>query len=365
MAITGSNSTFVRYLVPNIKTDDLWKYVDEKLNDGLFKECEPNKEQSSGFTSFDDPFKSKFEFKEYHKGEFVVFSFRRDQKKVPSSVLKKHIKEKVEVYRSENGGKFPAKKDRQVIKEAVYNTLLNKAEPLPTICQVVWNTRNNEMFVGTTSNKLLEYFLDDFEAIFKVYPKPIFSVTWPLNLTEDEEGKLRSMAQVDSPTAIDDAKSIGYEFLTWLWFIIENDLISTTIDPVVTLNLGEKMVLALPNNEIEKVTCSTQVNMLQEAKTALKNGKMVSSMQIMLSKNYNEYTVTLDTGLFTIKGLKTPKQSSKEEDSDLDGIFLEKMFFLEEALNVLSNTYLVFIQNRFSDEWKKKILPQIKQWINA
>ena len=68
------------------------------------------------------------------------------------------------------------------------------------------------------------------------------------------------------------------------------------------------MVLVLPGDGKERVICTTQANFLHEARTALRQGKVVDETQLLFIIGENEYLLTLDSSLWALKGLKTPKQ---------------------------------------------------------
>ncbi|MDY0040494.1 MAG: recombination-associated protein RdgC [Desulforhabdus sp.] len=370
MAIQSSSATFTRFFVPDPVTEDFWSYVDEQLRAGSFKECEDGQEQAAGFSSWDDFFDASFAYGSYHKGEYVAFNFRLDQRKVPAIVLKQHIRQAIHKYRSEHEGKWPSRHEKMEIQENVQNWLLNRVLPQPSHCEVVWSPTGKWMLLGTTSSKMMEALLELFERRFNIYPVPLYHVHWALNLTpltSNQKDKLSSMVSVKSPQALNDGRFLGYEFLTWLWCVSElsDGKLKLSEKQAAELTLGERVVLCLPGEGREKVICTTQANALHEARTALQQGKFVEELQIFLRVGENDYFLTLDSSLWTIKGLKTPKQAPDYEEEDSEGKFLEKMFFIEEVSSVLNAIYAQFLANRLSPAWDSDILPVLKQWIEG
>ncbi len=367
MAITSSSATFSRFYVPDEVRDDFWGFIDEKLNAGCFKEPDDDQEQAQGFTSWDDLFEPTFPFGSYHKGEYVAFNFRLDQRKVPSMVQKKYIREAVQKHRDENNGKWPSREERIDIEENVKSWLLSRALLLPAICQVAWNTAQKWMFVGTTSTKMLDAFLNQFEEYFKLYPVPLFHAHWALNLLPldgRQKDILNSMVSIQSTFAMEEGRFLGHEFLTWLWFFAEHEGGSIEADgKVAELHLGERLVLTKPGEGKEKVICTSQANSLHEARTALQQGKLVHEIQLFLMVGDNEYLFTLDSSLWAFKGLKTPKQMRDFDEEDPDGAFLEKMFFFEEVSSVLNALYARFLSQRLEPRWESEALPQMRAWM--
>jgi hypothetical protein len=78
----------------------------------------------------------------------------------------------------------------------------------------------------------------------------------------------------------------------------------------------------------------------------------------------NEYFLRLDTNLWAVRGLRTPKQMKDQVEEDLDGLFLEKMYFLEEVFACLDALYGQFLSLRLNPEWDAKTKPHLKKWFN-
>lgn len=370
MGIQSATATFTRFFVPEPITEDFWSYVDEVLRAGSFKECEDGQEQATGFTSWDDFFDPNFAYGSYHKGEYVAFNFRLDQRKVPAIILKQHVRQAVLKYKAEHDGKWPARHEKLDIHENVQNWLLNRVLPQPSHCEVVWNPAGKWMLLGTTSSKMMEALLELFERHFHIYPVPLYHVHWALHqipLSAAQKDLLGSMVSVKSPQALNDGRFLGYEFLTWLWCFTEqsNGKFEVTEKLTAEVALGERVVLCLPGEGKEKVICTTQANALHEARTALQQGKLVEEIQLFLKVGENEYFLTLDSSLWAFKGLKTPKQLPEYEEEDAEGRFLEKMFFIEEVSSALNAIYAQFLANRLSPAWDSDILPALRQWIHG
>jgi DNA recombination-dependent growth factor C len=370
MGIHSASATFTRFYVPEIVTEDFWSFVEEKLMAGIFKELEETNEQSVGFASWEDMFEPRFDYGSYHKGEYVAFTFRQDQRKVPAIIVKKYIREAVQKYRDENEGKWPPRHERQEIQENISSWLLSRAFPQPSACEIVWSPAGKWMLLGTTSAKMMEAYLEHFEKHFNIYPVPLYHVHWALNLIpldERQKDALNAIVSAKSPQALDDGRYLGYEFLTWLWFFSESmdGTIQISEEKEAKVHLGERMVLTLPGEGKEKVVCTTQANSLHEARTALQQGKLVHEMQIFLMIGDNEYLFTLDSGLWAVKGLKTPKQLQNLDEEDPDGMFLEKMYFIEEVSLALNTLYAKFLNERLSSTWELDVLPVLKQWVQG
>jgi len=370
MGIQSASATFTRFFVPELVTEDFWSLVDEKMRAASFRECEDGQEQAVGFASWDDFFDSEFVYSSYHKGEYVAFNFRLDQRKIPPIILKQHVRQAIEIYRKEHEGRWPSRQEKLEIHENIQNWLLSRILPQPSHCEVVWNSAANWMLLGTTSTKTMDALLELFEHHFGLYPVPLYHVQWALSLIPldgRQKDILSSMVPVKSSNALNEGRFLGYEFLTWLWFFSEqfDGKFKLNEQQMGELALGERLVLSLPGEGKEKIICTTQANALHEARTALQQGKLVEEIQIFLRVGENEYYLNLDSALWAIKGLKTPKQSPSYEDDDADGRFLEKMFFIEEVSSALNTIYSQFLSDRLSPVWDSDIVPIFRQWIDS
>ncbi len=370
MGIQTASATFTRFFVPNLVTEDFWSLVDEKIRAGRFKECEDGQEQAAGFTSWDDFFDSEFAVGSYHKGEYVAFNFRMDQRKVPSIILKQYVRRAVDKYRQEHEGKWPSRQERVEINENMQNWLLTRILPQPSHCEVVWNCAANWMLLGTTSTKTMDALLELFEHHFGIYPMPLYHVQWALNMVPldgRQKDILASMVSIKSSNALNEGRFLGYEFLTWLWFYSERFEGKFKLNEEQTgeVFLGERLVLSMPGEGKEKVVCTTQANALHEARTALQQGKSVEEMQLLLRLGEDEYYLTMDSSLWAVKGLKTPKQLPSDEEDEADGRFLEKMFFIEQVSSALSALYSKFLTDRLSPSWDSDVMPAFRQWIDG
>lgn len=367
MGISSASATFTRFFVPEMKTEDFWTFVDEQLRGGAFRDPDDTQTQTAGFASWEDFFEPDFSYGSYRKGEYVAFNFRFDQRKVPSIVLKQYVRQEVQKFKKENNGKWPARSEKQEIQERMQEYLLSRALPQPSAAEVVWNPAHNWMIFGSTSPKMMDAFLEAFEKHFHLYPQPLYHVQWALNvlpLTPNQKDTLGSMISIKSPTAMSEGRFLGHDFLTWLWFFIERMGGTVQIgEKAANIHLGERMVLVLPGEGKERVICTTQANFLHEARTALRQGKVVEEVQLFFMVGDNEYLVTLDSSLWALKQLKTPKQLPDYGQDDPDGQFLEKMYFIDEVFATLDALYAQFLAERLSAGWESDSLPQLKKWI--
>lgn len=368
MGIQSASATFTRFYVEDPAQKDFWDYVEKGLKAGSIKEVPAGQSQSVGFSSWDDLFDTSFDFASYHKAEYVAFQFRMDQRKIPPILIKQYTRDAIQKFREENEGAWPGRKAKEQIREEVLFRLMTETLPKPSACEVVWNTRDKWLLVGTTSKQRLDVFWEHLENYLRIHPVPLYHVQWALHLLPPrgrERSVLTSLVSPESNDAFFEGRFLGYEFLTWLWFFSETTggRIRLDDDREAEMHMGERLVLSRPDDGNERVVCTTLAGNLDEARTGLQRGKLVEEAHLLIQVGENEYFLRLDTNLWALKGLKTPRQMRDKHEEDPDGIFLEKMYFMEEIFACLDAVYAQFLSQRLSPEWSSKIQPLIKKWF--
>ena len=367
MGIRSGSITFTRFFVPDPPTEEFWNFIDERLKEGSFKDLSGDNEVSRGFCSWDDIFDSTFAYASYHKGQYVAFNFRQDERRVPPLILKQYVRRALEKFRSENDGRHPSHEEYEELKDEVHSRLLGRVLPRLSTCEVVWNPEGHWLIYGSTNSKMIDAFLEHFERIFRIYPVPLYHANWAvlmLPLDNRQKDLLSSLVPLKSPKTLSEGRFLGYEFLTWLWFQAElNDgTVQLKDGRKADFGLGERLVLSRPDEGKERIVCTTKANELHEARTALQQGKQVEELQLAVTIDSHDYYFTINTTLWAIKGLKVPKQLV---DEDPDEYFLERMFFTEQVMEFLDTAYTKFLSQRLNPGWESDVLPAIKSWIQG
>lgn len=175
---------------------------------------------------------------------------------------------------------------------------------------------------------------------------------------------------LDIATAYNKYKFLGNDYLTWIWFLIENNHnISSIINSkdIITLEVGNSIVLEnkLGDKSKEKITIKGDQAGLEEGTTALKKGAFVTQINLICKINEDEYKFTIKGESFNITGLKTPKIEILKNEDEIEGLVLEKTFLTFKIFKVIDTLFLKYIEQRVSDEWNYKGLQDIKNWIES
>ena len=159
---------------------------------------------------------------------------------------------------------------------------------------------------------------------------------------------------------------LGREFLVWLWFKREIDEGRFDLGELgyVELWFDRKIVLQSETDEgTEKIACSGDNPHLKEARFALTKNKQIIEAMLKLMIGDHEWSFVLDSTWMNYKSFTTPKVLL-DKDEDPEGLFYEKFFLLEKAVNAMDSIFSIFVKLRTSPEWEKEELPALQKWIS-
>lgn len=173
---------------------------------------------------------------------------------------------------------------------------------------------------------------------------------------------------LDIAVAYNRYRFIGYEFLTWLWFAIERNptLLQSPSGDSGSLNLGNRIVLEnFTRDKTESITIKGDDPNFDAALLSLKNGALVTEINLVFKLNEQEWRFTLKGESFSITNLKTPQRGPVETLEDTEGAVLEQAFLLEQLLQYQDVLFKSFIHLRVSNEWEQTFIPELKKWVSA
>jgi len=160
---------------------------------------------------------------------------------------------------------------------------------------------------------------------------------------------------------------LGNEYLTWLWYLIENNPKKLNhIDKKLTsLAIGNRMVLENSHREgLETITIKGDEAGLEEGILALKKGALVNEVNFLYTCGDQIWKFNLKGESLNISSLKTPETGKVETKEDIEGAVLERIFLYDNVVEFVEISFQIFIRKRLSDEWQTKVVPQVKEWLS-
>lgn len=171
---------------------------------------------------------------------------------------------------------------------------------------------------------------------------------------------------IDIAVAYNRYRFLGNEFLTWLWFTIENDMdtIKQCDSELLELDVGNRMVLEnrLANGK-ETITIKGDAAGLEEAMLALNKGALITDLHLSYKSGTIQWTFSIKGESLGFAGLKLPETGPMESGDDMEGIILEKIYLYEKPFELMEKLYSAFSKIRLSEQWEATTLPSIKKWL--
>lgn len=174
---------------------------------------------------------------------------------------------------------------------------------------------------------------------------------------------------LDISVAYNRYRFLGHEFLTWLWYVVENDIariVKRLAPGPVSIELGDRIVLENRRNSgLETVTIKGDDAGLEEGKLALRKGAVVTELNLSCKSGDLEWRYTIRAESLHIVNLKTPNTGLMENEQDLEGALLERVYVYEKVVQLTENLFNDFIKLRVSDSWTRKVVPGMKRWMHS
>lgn len=162
---------------------------------------------------------------------------------------------------------------------------------------------------------------------------------------------------------------LGEEFLTWLWYVIDQDfqLLRQLDQDLAALEIGKRMVLINRRNRDgrETVTIRGDHANMDEGLLTLRKGGMVAELHLVYKSGDHEWQFNLKGESLNLSSLKVPATGKMESRDDMEGAVIEKIDLCNRAVSLINRLYGHFIKLRLGNEWNRNVVPSVRQWINA
>ena len=172
---------------------------------------------------------------------------------------------------------------------------------------------------------------------------------------------------LDVAVAYNRYKFIGEEFLTWLWYLIDNsqNRFNSFDKEIDSLEIGNRIVLENRKKETtERISIKGDGASLEEGILALKKGALVTELSLKYRSNNNEWKFVIKGESLSLSSLTTPATPLPETADDLEGFVIEKAYLYERVIKFIENAFNNFIKLRISDSWNKSERLLVHRWIH-
>lgn len=388
MGVYSNTVSMTQFIITgDIPDIDDSKWFCDKFSGRAFQSIENSTDElSEGWTQTDHPDDSSFETpSDFWRDNYLLLSMRRDQRKIPAAVLKSHTSRKEAAFLAEHPNlRRTPKGKREEIKELVQINLMAKCLPVPATTDLVWDRKSGSLTLFGAGSKVLERFEDLFRKTFEGFHllavHPFARARMLLEGGTLDLLEKANQANSDSAaTLIRDNQWLGWEFQLWLLYRSLNsegdfkiccqghfsngESFAAWIDDRIQLQGGSE------EGGIQKVSVSGSQDSYLEAITALRGGKVITSSTICMEKDENLWKLTLKGDTFTFASFKTPqirieRDNTVEEMSEREAAFYERMYLLEQGVQLFDSVFTAFLKERLSDAWGGR-MKSIQEWLEG
>lgn len=166
---------------------------------------------------------------------------------------------------------------------------------------------------------------------------------------------------LDLSVAYKKYKFIGSEFLTWLFYVAENEAFRISED--LEIGISTNIVNISFENEMPKETLSIKGDDSvdrDECTSALRRGALVSKIRLAFVIRENIYHFTIHADWLSFSSLNLPQTEKIVED--IDGATLERIYLYNQAVEAMDKLFERFIRIRLSNDWAT-VVSNIRKWI--
>jgi len=280
-------------------------------------------------------------------GGYLHLTLRKAERKIPAALLKAECRLAELAAMAANESDRIGRKERKTIKEEITERLLPQMPPQLSGVPFAIDTSDNMLYVGATSQSVLDTFLGLFCKVIGYEPVPLTPDIVAADIYETNPDALPKLNFSPELSDTQAAGTLGQNFLTWLWFFQEERggvLPQTKLGEFSLMVDGPLVFVAEGPGAYESSIRKGTPTISAEAKAALTVGKKLSKAKLILARaRGEEWAVTLDADEFIFRGLKLPEGEAMDPGS----VFEERM----TNLYIFKTVFLALFQ-RFLMEIK-------------
>jgi hypothetical protein len=293
---------------------------------------------------------------------------------LPTALLKPYLKKAEEDWLAVNPQfKRVPKQQREDLRDAVRGSLFAKTLPVPAIYDAVWDTRTNLVTFASLGTKAVDLFVEQFKKSFdglRLVPLHPFARAGRV-IDEQLQPALAKANGSGSEAILEQIEAnqwLGRDFLLWLMHETMNASSEYTINqpgPAVSgegfvAYLNDRLLLAASSETgVQKVTVTGPQDHFSEVRTALQGGKDIHEAVLYMEKQEQLWKMTLKGGTFHFASFKAPSVTLEKDDitdasMEREAVFFERMYLLEEGLQLFDSLLSAFLKLRLDANWAQK-----------
>jgi hypothetical protein len=355
---------------------DLATWVGASLSRDGFRSIEQTSEElATGWVELGDYQNSDFaDPHTFQHDHYFAFALRRDQRKLPTTLLKPYIQQAEEQWLAANPQfKRVPKQQHEALRDAVRGNLFARTLPVPAIYDAVWDTRSNLVTFCSISTRAVDLFVDLFKKSFDgLRLVPLHPMARASQVVDDSlRPALAAANGSGSEVVLEQIEAnqwLGRDFLLWLMhetmdsadeYAVNQPGPALVGDGFVAY-LNDRLLLAASSKTgVQKVTVTGPQDHFSEVRSALQGGKEIYEAVLYLEKQEQLWKMTLKGGAFHFASFKAPavtleKDDTTDPDMERQAVFFERMYLLEEGLQLFDSLLAAFLRQRLDAGWANR-----------
>lgn len=355
---------------------ELAQWVGERLAVHGFRSIEQTTEElSSGWVQLDDYQESGFAgLHTFQHEHYFGFSLRRDQRRLPSTLLKPYLLKAQQEWLAMNPQfKRVPKQQREELRDAVKSRLFAKTLPVPSVYDVIWDTRSDLVTFSSLGTNAVDLFVDHFKKSFDgLRLVPLHPFARAGQVVDDALTNALAEANGSNSEAVLDLieanQWLGKDFQLWLMHETMNTASEYSVNQPGPLMIGEgfvaylndRLVLASSSETgVQKITVTGPQDHFREVRTALQSEKEILESVLYLEKQEQLWKMTLKGSSFHFASFKSPQVTLEKDDvtdpeMEREAVFFERMYLLESGLQLFDSLLASFLRQRLGGHWARQ-----------
>jgi len=296
-------------------------------------------------------------------GNFYHLCLRQAERKIPAPLMNAECKMAELAAMAAKGVDHLKRQEKQEIKQEIKERMLPNMPPQLSGIPVSVDLAEKLVYVGATTERQLDLFLDFFRKATGVEPVPVTPDFLAQEILGTDATEIPALNI--SPELPDDAQggSIGENFLTWLWYFQEERggvLPPSRLGEFALMIDGPLVLAAEGGGALESAIRKGTPTISAEAKAALMVGKKLRSAKVLLARGKGEeWSVTMDAREFVFRSLKVPEGEAMEAVS----IFEDRMTNLNIFLCVIRALFQLYLKEMTDPAKAADYQAKAKEWV--
>lgn len=298
-----------------------------------------------------------------YAGGYLHLTLRQAERKIPPSLLKAECRMAELALLQEQGGEQISRKQKKEIKQDVTERLLPDMPPTLSGIDFVVDEGYKKIYLTATSDKQLDTFLASFYQTVEIEPVPLSPEILAAEVSDGDPANIPPLNFSDSVPDNAAGGTLGQNFLTWLWFYLEQHggiLPKTQLGEFSMMIDGPLVFVAEDTGSLESAIRKGTPTMSAEAKAALTVGKKLKRAKITLARNKDEqWQTNIDADEFIFRGMKLPEGEALDPAS----IFEERITNIYVFQTVLTQLFKRFVEEMSQPGRAAEIQQQAQKWV--